>query len=367
MSAPGPRRAALTGRRPRPLPGSGHPGNRGALGASPGSRRARSPSRVPWSCRRAGRRACRARSAPASAGPRDQPRVTIRACSSSSATMSGSARACGSTTTPGGARPTSASARARTCSPATTTGTTRCSASSASRSRSRTAPGSAPRRSSARQRARPLERHRRRRGLARPTAAAAGVYTSPPVADLSGSDDRRDQCSRNARSCGPPTNAPGMRMSINQAWAAPGAHAFQLVRTLVLSRHCRPYRRHVLLRISSLGLTFLLSIVLANALGSAGYGIYVLCMTWATLLSTLATLGLPSVAVRETARARATNDHKNDPQPCRLHLLDRCRGYACRRCGRRLGFSRALPRHWRARHGALVIAALSIPWRASRR
>ena len=33
-------------------------------------------------------------------------------------------------------------------------------------------------------------------------------------------------------------------------------------------------------------------------------------MTWAMLLSTLATFGLPNVAVRETARARAANDYK---------------------------------------------------------
>jgi O-antigen/teichoic acid export membrane protein len=67
---------------------------------------------------------------------------------------------------------------------------------------------------------------------------------------------------------------------------------------------------NVFFRVTGLGLTFMLSIVLARALRSEQYGVYVLCMTWTTLLGTLATLGLPSVAMRGTARARANGDYR---------------------------------------------------------
>ena len=166
-----------------------------------------------------------------------------------------------------------------------------------------------------------------------------------------GSDDRRDQCSRNApilrstHKCAGTAGCPSTRLL-----AAPGAHAFQPSQDLlVLSRHCRPYRRHVLLRISSLGLTFLLSIVLAKALGSAGYGIYVLCMTWATLLSTLAT---PTAQRRGPRDGAGPRDQRPQERSAALPSSPtRSLSWVaatCRRCGRRLGFSRALPRHWRA-------------------
>jgi O-antigen/teichoic acid export membrane protein len=102
----------------------------------------------------------------------------------------------------------------------------------------------------------------------------------------------------------------GVRMSVNQARAAPVAHSLPSDKDLPLFRVIAGRTAgSVLLRIASLGLAFLLSIVLARALGSDGYGVYVVCMTWAMLLSTLATFGLPNVAVRETARARATTSY----------------------------------------------------------
>jgi O-antigen/teichoic acid export membrane protein len=152
-------------------------------------------------------------------------------------------------------------------------------------------------------------------------------------------------------------------MSINQAWAAPGAHAFQPGQDLLFFRVIAGRTAGtVLLRISSLGLTFLLSIVLANALGAAGYGIYVLCMTWATLLSTLATLGLPSVAVRETARARATNDHRTIRSLAvftySIAVVGGCCAAAAVAALVFLARSLGIGELW---HGALVIVALSIP------
>jgi O-antigen/teichoic acid export membrane protein len=119
---------------------------------------------------------------------------------------------------------------------------------------------------------------------------------------------------------------------------------------------------NVLLRVTSLGLAFLLSIVLARALGSESYGVYVLCMTWATLLGTLATLGLPAVAMRETARARATSNYGTIRSLAvftySTATLASCCAVAA--VGAFILVARALGlgEPW---HGPLLVAALSIP------
>jgi O-antigen/teichoic acid export membrane protein len=55
----------------------------------------------------------------------------------------------------------------------------------------------------------------------------------------------------------------------------------------------------------STGLTFLTGILLARLLGAASYGTYALAMTSSTLLGLAAEFGLPTLAMRETGRARA--------------------------------------------------------------
>lgn len=55
------------------------------------------------------------------------------------------------------------------------------------------------------------------------------------------------------------------------------------------------------LRLAYTGLTFILNIVLARALGTAGFGIYSYATVWAFLLSVPATLGFDNLVVREIA------------------------------------------------------------------
>jgi O-antigen/teichoic acid export membrane protein len=56
------------------------------------------------------------------------------------------------------------------------------------------------------------------------------------------------------------------------------------------------------------GLTFLVGIVLARSLGAAGYGVYALAMTTATLVGMATEFGLPMLAMREVGAARASGD-----------------------------------------------------------
>ena len=159
-----------------------------------------------------------------------------------------------------------------------------------------------------------------------------------------------------------PAKAAGVRMRVD-ALAAAIVRAHRPHKDLSIFRTIAGRTAGtVLLRIASLGLTFLLSIVLANALGSEGYGIYVLCITWAMLLSTLATLGLPNVAVRETARARATSNYRTI-RGLTLFTYSTAAVAGCCAAAAVVAFvllARALGagEGW---HGSLLIAALSIP------
>lgn len=58
----------------------------------------------------------------------------------------------------------------------------------------------------------------------------------------------------------------------------------------------------------STGMNFLVGVTLARLLGVADYGTYALAMTVATLAGMAAEFGLPTLAMRETAVARATGD-----------------------------------------------------------
>ena len=102
--------------------------------------------------------------------------------------------------------------------------------------------------------------------------------------------------------------------------------------------------------------------MLARALGSAGYGVYVVCMTWAMLLSTLATFGLPNVAVRETARARAASDYKTIRSLAFFTYSIAAVGSCCAAVavGIFVVVAHAVG-NGEAWHGALLIAALTIP------
>lgn len=58
----------------------------------------------------------------------------------------------------------------------------------------------------------------------------------------------------------------------------------------------------------SVGLTFLVGVLLAQLLGASGYGVYALAMTTATLAGIATEFGLPVLAMRETGTARASGD-----------------------------------------------------------
>lgn len=64
----------------------------------------------------------------------------------------------------------------------------------------------------------------------------------------------------------------------------------------------------LMIRVASMGLTLLLAMVLARALGAEGYGTYAYVFALVSLLATPAQLGLPTLVVRETARAEAADD-----------------------------------------------------------
>ncbi len=55
------------------------------------------------------------------------------------------------------------------------------------------------------------------------------------------------------------------------------------------------------LRMGSLGLSFILNLVLANLLGAAQYGIYTYALSWLGLLGVIAIFGLDRLTLRETA------------------------------------------------------------------
>jgi O-antigen/teichoic acid export membrane protein len=64
----------------------------------------------------------------------------------------------------------------------------------------------------------------------------------------------------------------------------------------------------IVVRVIGTFLTFILSIVLARTLGAAGYGIYSFALSMIMILSIPIQSGLPTLAVRETAKALAINN-----------------------------------------------------------
>jgi len=62
-----------------------------------------------------------------------------------------------------------------------------------------------------------------------------------------------------------------------------------------------------LLRLASMGIAFFIGIALARQLGASGYGTYGLAMAVATLAGMAAEFGLPTLALREVANAKARN------------------------------------------------------------
>jgi O-antigen/teichoic acid export membrane protein len=81
--------------------------------------------------------------------------------------------------------------------------------------------------------------------------------------------------------------------------------ALDIVRGDSLRRLTRRGAGSLLVQLSSLGLGFVLSAILARALGADGYGIYSYVFALITVLSVPAKLGLPVLIVREVARNRA--------------------------------------------------------------
>jgi di/tricarboxylate transporter len=63
----------------------------------------------------------------------------------------------------------------------------------------------------------------------------------------------------------------------------------------------------ILLRVLVFALSLLMTVVLARALGAKGYGVYAYAMAIVTLLAIPAQVGLPTIIVRETARAEAND------------------------------------------------------------
>ena len=63
-----------------------------------------------------------------------------------------------------------------------------------------------------------------------------------------------------------------------------------------------------LVKVFSLGLGFLLTLVLARVLSPAGYGVYSFILALITLLAIPAQMGVPEVVVRETAKFHASEN-----------------------------------------------------------
>jgi len=61
------------------------------------------------------------------------------------------------------------------------------------------------------------------------------------------------------------------------------------------------------LRISSTGLGFLSTVLLARLLEPSGYGVYAYIYAWISILSVLTQFGLPTLVIRETAQGMAQN------------------------------------------------------------
>jgi O-antigen/teichoic acid export membrane protein len=62
------------------------------------------------------------------------------------------------------------------------------------------------------------------------------------------------------------------------------------------------------IKVASLGLTFISSLVLARFLGTENFGLYTYALAWATLLSIPATLGLDKLLIREVSVYQARSD-----------------------------------------------------------
>ncbi len=56
-----------------------------------------------------------------------------------------------------------------------------------------------------------------------------------------------------------------------------------------------------LLKLSAIGLSFMISLMLARILGASGYGAYAYAMTWLTLLSVVSVLGMETLLIRHIA------------------------------------------------------------------
>jgi O-antigen/teichoic acid export membrane protein len=65
----------------------------------------------------------------------------------------------------------------------------------------------------------------------------------------------------------------------------------------------------LLSQITAAALAYALSVVLARALGTAGFGVYASVLAWISPLALLASLGLPTVALRFLPAYRAERDH----------------------------------------------------------
>lgn len=62
------------------------------------------------------------------------------------------------------------------------------------------------------------------------------------------------------------------------------------------------------IKVLALGLSLLIAVILARALGPAGFGVYSFTFTVMAFLAIPAQFGLPNLVVRETARAQSRND-----------------------------------------------------------
>ncbi len=79
-------------------------------------------------------------------------------------------------------------------------------------------------------------------------------------------------------------------------------------RSGIMARFAQSSAAMAVLYAGSTAASFLVGIILARLLGAAQYGVYALAMVTATLAGMVTEFGLPTLAMRETGRARATQN-----------------------------------------------------------
>ena len=83
-----------------------------------------------------------------------------------------------------------------------------------------------------------------------------------------------------------------------------------LIAPLLGSRFGRETVGSIGLKVGSVGLAFITTVLLTRLLGPTSYGVYSYVIALVTLLSVPSEFGLPTLVVRETARGIVNQDHE---------------------------------------------------------